>query len=277
MTVTDPDEPRLAWDLPTAPGRQVSGVLLRYRRPVAGVGGEPNLAAGAQEANATTLGWPLHGTGVNEHGLFAENQWHTVRWRRGSLPPFGGDNVPILLTPGTSGNVLSFHLSPDSNCSSGGSNDPECPETLIDFLYVWWEPTGAAAPSFTLAGLRYRVGGNWLPLPLDLPVASDVELAAMIVNTGTAAGQVTPQVTVAITGPEAANLAGSATLNLDPGESGYVAVSPHWQPATAGGYQLQVAASANSQSLGAATVNVTVSATPQDCSTDLIMPTDLVE
>jgi hypothetical protein len=132
-------------------------------------------------------------------------------------------------------------------------------------------------PLFSLTGLRYRAGADWLPLG-ELPFPIDAELAVMTTNIGDGAGVVTAQATVRITGPgcESATLTGAATLSLAPGESGYVALSPNWQANTFGNYRLLVGATLNQLSLSQAW-GIHFSPGQPECSTTLILPTDLVE
>ena len=250
------EEPRLVW-FEDRPGDNVSGLLLRYRRDHEGFGGAPFLEAGAEEANGVPL-FDLDVAGHwNRSGMVADSQWRTLVWRRGSAAPFGSFPVPVLETPGRTGDTLSLHLAPDSNCLLDETGCPSGlhPETMVDIVGGWYEQGSAPPqPVFFVAGLRMWGAGGWQVIPPEVIRGESVDLGVEIQNIGNAAGTAHLYARVDITPLSEHNLSqvvtGSAVVTIPPNASYHLRLEPAWMPGAVGNFLLDGVVSESGQQIG---------------------------
>jgi hypothetical protein len=246
LTVDDGanEEPRLVW-YEDRPEESVSGLMLRYRREMAGFGGEPYLDAGAAEAVGLPI-FELDREGhANRNRLSADNQWRTLLWRRGASNPFGSYPVAVLASPESTGDTLSLHLAVDTNCAY---DEVDCssgvyPDTLIDSVRVW-SLSGplSGEPVFVVTGLSLFAAGVWLPLPSQLPIGGPYQLAVELRNVGTATGEAQLSSIVELRdideSPGTTTLTGSAVVTIPAGEAYQLELQPLWEPASQGRFLL---------------------------------------
>lgn len=263
--------PRLVW-FEEHPGESVSGALIRYRRSDPGFGGDPFLDAGAEEADGTP-GFQLDISGhPNRSWLAADSQWRTLVWRRGNSGPFGDDPVPVLATPGSSGDTLSMHLAPDTNCLL---DEPGCPSglhptTTIDVVGVWRE-LGAPPPTpvYAVEGLRMLQDGQWLPPPAEVAVGQPLDFAVEVRNIGSVPGTAVLSAEIDILAlnenPSDHSMTGAATVTIAPGASYFLLLDPPWTPLATGPFRVSGPVRESGQWIGSVSSSIEVVGDPTAC------------
>ena len=273
VTVADGanQNPRLVW-FEERPGDSVSGALLRYRRNLAGYGGDPYLDAGAEEADGIP-DFALEQSGhSNRSWLTADSQWRTVVWRRGLNGPFGGYPVPVLADPERTGDTVSLHLAPDVNCLL---DEPGCPNglhprTSIDVVGVWREQGPPPPdPIYSVIGLRVLQAGQWRPPPARVAPGQVLDFAVEVRNIGSVAGTAVLSASVDVM-PINENqpyhqMTGSATVTISPGESHNLQIGPAWVPWAGGFYSLSGPVTESGDQIGSVASVIEVVDDPAPC------------
>ncbi len=263
-----PITPRLWWFRDVPEGHYASGALIRYRRSAPGHGDDPPyLALAAEELQGPSTDFPI-GVDAREQ-LLADGQWHVALWRRGSHPPFGDLDVPIIEGLNDSERTtdeIYWHLEPDHNCID---DDPDCntyPETLLDYVVVWGDHSGGSIPSAVLShtGLRHWNGIGWAPLPAAVDHGTQLSLAAEFKNVGNLSGTWSVAVTATDSLSGSAHT-GNGGFTLPKNALAWIPLSPAWTADPPGSHLLTSAWSATGGIAGARTTAIQVGEPPATC------------
>jgi hypothetical protein len=228
--------------------------------------------AGAAEAD----GIPTFELETSDHSnrssLAADSQWRTVVWRRGHSGPFGGYPVPVLASPASTGNTLSLHAAPDTNCLLDEADCPSGlhPTTSLDVVGVWLEG-GPPPPSpvFLVDGVRILDGGQWVWPPAQVPTGRQLRYAVAVRNVGTTSGTAVLAAAIDILAtsehPSVHHMTGSGTVTIGPGETYQLPLAPPWLPEAAGDFVVIGPVNESGQWIGTVQQPIEVVADPVPC------------